>query len=58
MRLLSLAAGAVMVATLGVRALFWAGGVFLMVAAVLGLLLLGFHDFRQEPSAAQELQTG
>jgi len=48
MRLLSLAFGAVMVDVVGVRALYWCGGGLLALAGVLGLLLLGGHDFRKE----------
>ncbi len=51
MRLLSHAIGAVVVDTLGIRPLFWAGGTLLAFAGVLGLILLGDHDFRQ-PSTA------
>lgn len=51
MRLLSLAIGAVVVDTLGIQPLFWAGGTLLALAGVLGLFLLGDHDFRQ-PSTA------
>jgi len=46
MRLLSLALGGLAVDTLGIRALFWGGGILLAVAGCLGLLLLGRHDFR------------
>ncbi len=48
MRLLSLAAGAVMVDRVGIRPLFWAGGALLGLAGILGLVLLGSHDFRQQ----------
>jgi MFS family permease len=48
MRLLSLAAGAVMVDAVGVRVLFWCGGGLLALAGFLGLALLGRHDFRRE----------
>lgn len=50
MRLLSLAAGALVVDAIGIRALFWAGGTFLAIAGMLGLVLLGSYDFRQRPS--------
>lgn len=50
MRLLSLALGAVVVDAIGVQPLFWIGGGLLAGAGVLGLLLLGDHDFRQEQS--------
>ncbi len=52
MRLLSLAGGAVIVDTVGVQPLFWAGGTLLALAGVLGMTLLGGHDFRQPPAAA------
>ena len=45
MRLLSLAAGAVMVDLLGIQPLFWTGGTLLAVAGMLGLVLLGTYDF-------------
>jgi predicted MFS family arabinose efflux permease len=48
MRLLSLAIGGLVVDKLGIEALFWGGGVLLMPAGVLGLVLLGSYDFRQE----------
>jgi MFS family permease len=50
MRLLSLALGAVMVDAVGVRALFWTGGGLLAGTGILGLVLLGNHDFRQSQS--------
>lgn len=46
MRLLSLAAGAVLVDQLGIQLVFWIGGALLMLAGVLGLVLLGRYDFR------------
>jgi MFS family permease len=49
MRLLSLAAGAVMVDLIGIRALFWTGGMLLALAGALGVALLGRYDFRQMP---------
>lgn len=51
MRLLSLAAGGVLVDALGIRPLFWTGGALLFLAGVLGLALLGRHDFRRETVA-------
>lgn len=48
MRLLSLAIGAVMVDAIGIRPLFWTGGALLGLAGILGLVLLGSHDFRQQ----------
>lgn len=48
MRLLSLAAGAVMVDVVGIRPLFWMGGTLLALAGVLGVTLLGTYDFRHQ----------
>lgn len=48
MRLLSLAVGAVLVDTVGIQPLFWLGGGLLTLAGVLGLVLLGRHDFQAE----------
>jgi MFS family permease len=48
MRLVSLAVGGVVVDTLGIQWLFWGGGALLALAGVLGLVLLGAYDFRQE----------
>jgi len=50
MRLLSLALGAVAVDTIGIRPVFWIGGTLLTLVGVLGLLLLGRHDFRTAPA--------
>lgn len=50
MRLLSLALGAVMVDAVGIQPLFWTGGALLALAGILGLVLLGGHDFRQRQS--------
>ncbi len=47
MRLLSLALGAVVVDAVGVQPLFWSGGALLTGAGILGLALLGNHDFRR-----------
>ena len=52
MRLLSLVAGALMVDAVGVRPLFWLGGALLAASGLLGLALLGRHDFRQAPTPA------
>jgi len=46
MRLISLAIGGLVVDAIGIQALFWGGGTMLAVAGLLGLLLLGRHDFR------------
>ncbi len=51
MRLLSLAIGAIVVDAVGVQPLFWAGGSLLALSGVLGLLLLGNYDFRQQSTA-------
>jgi predicted MFS family arabinose efflux permease len=40
--------GGVVVDTLGIQWLFWGGGALLALAGVLGLVLLGTYDFRQE----------
>lgn len=48
MRLLSLALGAIMVDVIGIQALFWTGGALLAGAGILGLVLLGSHDFRHQ----------
>jgi MFS family permease len=50
MRLLSLAVGGLVVNVFGIRLLFWAGGTLLALAGILGLVLLGQHDFRQAPA--------
>lgn len=49
MRLLSLAIGGLAVDMIGIRPLFWTGGALLALAGVLGLALLGRHDFRHTP---------
>ncbi len=57
MRLLSLILGGLLVDVVGVRALYCAGGLLLVLAGALGLSLLGRHDFRQAESrtgAAQQ----
>ncbi len=43
-RLLSLAAGAILTDSLGIRPVFWLGGALLAGAGLLGLALLGDHD--------------
>jgi predicted MFS family arabinose efflux permease len=49
-RLLSLAAGAMLVDTIGIRPVFWLGGTVLAVAGLLGVSLLGDYDFRHPAS--------
>ena len=51
-RLLSLGAGGLIVDWLGIRALFSVGGTLLALSGLLGLLLLGRHDFRRSDVAA------
>lgn len=51
MRLLSLALGGVLADLFGVRLVFWSGGALLVLAGVLGLALLGRHDFRAVTTA-------
>ena len=45
MRLLSLALGGWLVDVVGIRPIFWVGGTLLALAGLLGLALLGRHDF-------------
>ena len=52
MRLLSLGLGGLLVDAIGIQALFWAGGLLLALAGLLGLSLLGRYDFRQGESPA------
>jgi MFS family permease len=47
MRLASLALSGVLVDALGIAPLYWLGGTLLALAGVLGLVLLGQHDFRR-----------
>ncbi len=47
MRLLSLGIGGLLVDAVGIQALFWVGGLLLALAGLLGLALLGKHDFRR-----------
>lgn len=47
MRLLSLALGGVIVDVWGIAPLYWLGGALLTLAGVLGLTLLGGHNFRE-----------
>ncbi len=46
MRLLSLGLGGLAVDAVGVRAVFWTGGALLALAGLMGMALLGRHDFR------------
>jgi MFS family permease len=46
MCLLSLGLGGLLADTVGIRPVYWAGGTLLVLAGVLGLTLLGRHDFR------------
>ncbi len=50
MRLLSLGLGGLFVDRVGVQPLFWAGGLLLALAGLLGLSLLGRHNFRRTDS--------
>jgi MFS family permease len=54
MRLLSLAVGGLVVDTLGIQPLFWGGGALLALAGVLGLVLLGSYEFRQDPAVTRD----
>lgn len=47
MQLLSLAVGGLLVEAVGIRPLYWSSGALLALAGLLGLRLLGRHDFRQ-----------
>jgi predicted MFS family arabinose efflux permease len=46
MRLVSLAFGGIVVDAVGIEALFWGGGALLALTGVVGLVLLGKHDFQ------------
>lgn len=52
MRLVSIGLGGRLVDAIGIRPLFWAGGMLLLLAGLLGLALLGRHDFRAAPAPA------
>ncbi len=54
MRLLSLALGGVLVDAWGIAPVYWLGGTLLALAGLLGLALLGRHDFRAAPQALVE----
>jgi MFS family permease len=56
MRLLSLALGAIVVDAIGIQPLFWIGGALLAGAGVLGLLLLGSHDFRHQDQSGERFE--
>jgi len=47
MRLLSLAIGSILVDAVGIQPLFWIGGALLASSGLLGLVLLGGHNFRE-----------
>lgn len=47
-RLLSLALGGLVVEAFGIRPLYWLGGALLALAGLLGLVLLGGHDLRDD----------
>ncbi len=49
MRLVSLGIGVLMVDTIGVQAVYYAGGTLLTASGIIGLLLLGGYRF-EEPS--------
>ena len=51
MRLLSLGLGGLLVDAVGVQPVFWICGALLAGAGLLGLLLLGQHDFRAPPAS-------
>ncbi len=53
LRLLSLALGGVLVDAVGIRPVYWMGGALLALAGLLGLALLGRHDFRASTAAAR-----
>lgn len=48
-RLLSLVTGAVVADAAGIRLVFWLGAALLALSGLLGLVLLGRHDFRRAP---------
>jgi MFS family permease len=53
MRLLSLALGGALVDVWGIAPVYWLGGALLALAGVLGLILLGRHDFRARLGAQE-----
>ena len=60
MRLLSLALGGWLVDLVGIQPVFWAGGTMLALAGLLGLALLGRHDFQApvSPLSAAQFSDG
>jgi predicted MFS family arabinose efflux permease len=56
MRLLSLAAGGLVVDTFGVQAVFWAGGTLLACSGLLGLFLMAHQPIATSGSASPELR--
>ncbi len=52
MELASLAVGGLVVDRLGIQPVFWSGGVLLLLAGVLGLVLLGGYNFRAAEGTA------
>ena len=48
MRPMSLTLGAVLADVVGFQPLFWTGDALLAIAGILGIVLLGGHDFRQQ----------
>jgi hypothetical protein len=52
MRLLSLAIGGMLVDSIGIQLVFWAGGALLAISGALGLALLGSYDARSRGWAA------
>jgi sugar phosphate permease len=55
MRLVSLAVGAVIIDSVGIRPLYWFSGTLLSLAGVLGVALLHSHDFRAEPGDGEQV---
>jgi MFS family permease len=52
LRLLSLALGGLLVDAVGIRPVYWMGGGLLALAGLLGLALLGGHDFQARQAAS------
>jgi hypothetical protein len=52
MRLVSLALGGLLVDRIGIEPVYWLGGSLLALAGLLGLALLGQHDFRANDAVA------